>query len=203
MAGAAVFLGDSITDCDRLWDVRPDGLGFGYVRKIKEGLPAGEALRLYNRGHNGFTAFQVRERLAEDLSGIAPHTATLQVGINDLAGHLYGGGYGAEGFGKELCRILEALKDRGIHRLILLEPFVFPVPAMYRTWEESLSLFAKEARAAARQCRAAFVPLWELFKKAMEDCPPEALTTDGIHLTERGHELAAKAWLEEYGRTAK
>ena len=38
MAGAAVFLGDSITDCDRLWDVRPDGLGFGYVRKIKERL---------------------------------------------------------------------------------------------------------------------------------------------------------------------
>ena len=35
------------------------------------------------------------------------------------------------------------------------------------------------------------------------DCPPEALTTDGIHLTERGHELAAKAWLEEYGRMAK
>ena len=29
-----VFIGDSITDCDRLWDERPEGLGFGFVRMI-------------------------------------------------------------------------------------------------------------------------------------------------------------------------
>lgn len=33
-----VFTGDSITDCDRLWDEGREKLGFGYVRMIREQL---------------------------------------------------------------------------------------------------------------------------------------------------------------------
>ena len=33
-----VFTGDSITDCDRLWDEGQEKLGFGYVRMIREQL---------------------------------------------------------------------------------------------------------------------------------------------------------------------
>ena len=200
MEKTLVFLGDSITDCDRLWDVRDDGLGFGYVRKIKEGLSAGEPLKLYNRGHNGFTAFQVREWLSEDLSGLSPDVVSLLVGINDLAGYLYGGGYGAEEFERQIQKILERLLEKGRPRLILMEPFVFPVPAAYRAWEEPLARFREKVRSVAGRAGAGFVPLWEIFREAMEDCPPRELTTDGIHLTERGHEILAAAWRKEFYR---
>ena len=73
MAKRLVFTGDSITDCDRLWDDRPDSLGFGYVRMIAEALTRTEPeTEVLNRGHNGFTALSDENTVEEDCISLSP-----------------------------------------------------------------------------------------------------------------------------------
>ena len=208
-----IFTGDSITDCDRLWDDRPEQLGFGYVRMIYEYLlkksgaePAAEegfgvvpGLRIYNRGHDGFTAFQMKHRWEEDCLSLEPDLVTILVGINDLYMHIGGaGGYGAEGYGIHLEEMIDQAKGRTGAKLILMEPFVFPKPLEYAAWEEPLSEFREEMRRLAGKYGMGFVPLWDMFREAQKRYAADTLTTDGIHLTEKGHRLLAAAWLKTY-----
>lgn len=202
MAKRLVFTGDSITDCDRLWDDRPDSLGFGYVRMIAEALARTEPeTEVLNRGHNGFTAFQMKIRWEEDCISLSPDVVTILVGINDLYLHIGGaGGRGAEGYALSLEQMIKEVRERLGASLILMEPFVFPEPQAYAAWEEPLGEFRLEMKRLAEQYRTGFVPLWEIFREAGQRLPLAALTTDGIHLTEKGHEIVAVSWLKEYER---
>lgn len=194
-----VFTGDSITDCDHLWDERPEGLGFGFVRMIYDYLKDRENVQIFNRGHNGFTAFQMQGRWEEDCILLKPDVVTILVGINDFYMHIGGaGGYGAQGFGIHLERLLREAKEKTDAELILMEPFVFPKPLQYAVWEEPLSEFRGQVRRLAAQYGTGFVPLSNIFHEAKKKWSLDELTTDGIHLTEKGHEIVAAAWLSCY-----
>ena len=53
------FLGDSITDCNHLFD--PDNLGYGYVRLISDKINAPDKnYQVQNFGNDGFTVSAVR-----------------------------------------------------------------------------------------------------------------------------------------------
>ncbi len=210
-----VFTGDSITDCDRLWDARTERLGFGYVRMIydelrekgsgeqkvqEEGCGTVPGFRIYNRGHDGFTAFQMKHRWEEDCISLKPDVVTILVGINDLYMHIGGaGGYGPEGYRLHLEEMIKRVRKDTDSDLILMEPFVFPKPLAYAAWEEPLSAFRRELRLLAGKYQTGFVPLGKLFREAQKRYSLDELTTDGIHLTETGHRLLAAAWLACYG----
>ena len=198
-----VFIGDSITDCDRLWDERPEGLGFGFVRMIydwfEESGQAKGPVRIFNRGNNGFTAFQVKAHLEEDCLKLKPDVVTLLVGINDLYMHIGGaGGFGAEVYGRHLEAILQAIKEKNSASVILMEPFVFPRPLEYAAWEEPLGAFRNEMRRLAKTYETGFLPLSDYFQALGRRYSLDELTVDGIHLTEKGHELLAAAWISSY-----
>ncbi|MCD2491262.1 GDSL-type esterase/lipase family protein [Lacrimispora sp. NSJ-141] len=194
-----VFTGDSITDCDRLFDDRPGELGFGYVRMIYEQLSCHEEICVYNRGHNGFTAIQMLGRWKEDCISLKPDVLTVLVGINDLYMHIGGaGGCGAEGFGAHLEKLLLETREHTDAEIILMEPFVFPKPMEYLTWKEPLGRFRSQVRRLSQVYDTGFVPLWDVFSEAQKHYGAEALTTDGIHLKEKGHAVLAAAWLMAY-----
>ena len=73
-----LFLGDSITDADHLFD--PANLGYGYVSLLARRPEYADA-RFVNRGHEGFTIERVSQMLRRD--GIGGHwdAITLLAGV--------------------------------------------------------------------------------------------------------------------------
>lgn len=196
-----VFTGDSITDCDRLWDEGREKLGFGYVRMIREQLSQREdaGTEVINRGHNGYTAFQMRQRWDEDCISLQPDVLTILAGINDLSIYLCGaGGYDGEGFGIHMEWLLRETREKTGARIILMEPFLFPKPAEYLNWMEPLGTFREPLRRLSEQYETEFIPLWDVFQAAQSQYLADALTTDGIHLTALGHEMIADEWLKAW-----
>ena len=81
-----LFLGDSITDADHLFD--PANLGYGYVSLLAR-RPEYVDARFVNRGHEGFTIERVLQMLRRD--GIGGHwdAITLLAGVNDIPVELF------------------------------------------------------------------------------------------------------------------
>ena len=192
-----IFLGDSITDSDRLWDDDGRNLGHGYVRILADRFPEQKVI---NRGHNGFTAYQVERYLEDDCIKYLPDTVTLLVGINDVSARIDGaGGYDAAEYEDYLVRILHKCKENGATKLILMEPFLFAIPAIFKSWMGELALFQAASKRAAEMCDARFIPLADIFQQAMKEYPIHKLTVDGIHLTELGHQILAENWMKYSG----
>lgn len=189
-----VFTGDSITDCNHMFDA--EGLGEGYVRMIQKTLPED---KIVNRGYDGYTASMVSRVWDEICIRYQPDLVTLLVGVNDLSAYLCGGGYGAAGFREQVERILQKTREETDAKIILMEPFLFPWPAEYRNWMEPLADFRRQVRELSKWYETGFVSLCDIFQNAQEQIPAEKLTVDGIHLTELGHGILAEAWMREYG----
>ena len=81
-----LFLGDSITDADHLFD--PANLGYGYVSLLARRPEYADA-RFVNQGHEGFTIERVLQMLRRD--GIGGHwdSITLLAGVNDIPVELF------------------------------------------------------------------------------------------------------------------
>ncbi|MDB1701325.1 SGNH/GDSL hydrolase family protein, partial [Enterococcus casseliflavus] len=80
-----LFLGDSITDCDR--DRQdPHDLGHGFARlvadQLAETFPTA-GFTFYNRGIGGNKAADVLARLQEDCLQLTPDVLVFMIGIND------------------------------------------------------------------------------------------------------------------------
>lgn len=188
-----LFTGDSITDCNHMFE--PEGLGEGYVRMIRETLVDD---RIINRGFDGYTAAMVYRVWDEICIKQQPDIVTLLVGVNDLSAFLCGGGYDAAGFREHVERILQKTREETEADIILMEPFLFPRPAEYKNWFAPLADFRQQMRTLSQWYETGFVSLWEVFQKAQEQIPVEELTVDGIHLTKLGHGILAESWLREY-----
>ena len=76
-------LGDSITDCGRLFSADPSGNG--YV-KILSGLlhNAGYDFSMENRGIDGFTLERLLQNMDSWLEASDPDIVTVLIGINDI-----------------------------------------------------------------------------------------------------------------------
>lgn len=193
-----IFLGDSITDADHLFDTDGRDLGQGYVREIANSL--GPEAVVKNRGHNAYTAWQVDRALEGDCLHELPDEVTLLVGINDVSAYIGGaGGYDAAEYGQIMDRILTRLTEAGAAPITVMEPFLFLEPEYYKLWEKIMSAFQEEAKRAAESHGARWIPLAEIFRKKCEDLPIEEFSTDGVHLTDLGHAIVAREWLT-YGR---
>ena len=69
-----VFLGDSITDAERLWIPEYNGLGNGYVQLLAEKLS--HEFTVINKGHDSFTLPFLLRNLETDCLSFSP-TAVL------------------------------------------------------------------------------------------------------------------------------
>ena len=201
-----LFLGDSITDADRCFS--PDNLGNGYVKMIsgslKNTLPQ---QAVTNKGVDGFTVSNVYRTWREYPLKETSDMVSILVGVND-AGVWMNCGYSDLQFKNALeefqitytdlvCDIL----DYGIPKIILMEPFIFPVPAKYRLWQPVLQSISRIISDISGRYSLSFLPLQSVFDEAALREGYDAITSDGIHLTERGNRLLADAWLQEAGMT--
>ncbi len=193
-----LFFGDSITDAGHLWDSRREGLGNGFVWKIHERLDDTE-YRCINKGQDGFTSNALlglvrREVLPENLALI-----TILIGVNDLSVWRYRDpAWIKEEFFQNVQEIIRLLRAEYQGKILLAEPFLFSRPAELLTMEAGLMEEHRILKAAAEKWKCDYLPLHDRFREVEREYGTDAVSEDGIHLTEFGNERLAAWWLEYY-----
>lgn len=194
MTGAVLFVGDSITDAGRRDD--PDGLGFGYVRRIAQALASrGDRRTILNRGIGGDRIGDLRARWETDAIALAPSTLSVYVGVNDTWRRFDQGlETSIEHFEGVYRELLEEARAASNPRLILVEPFLAPLSEEQREWLDDLDGKRDAVASLATEFGAAFVPLHRILTVAAAHHGAAAIAADGVHPTELGVELIAEAW---------
>ena len=192
-----VFLGDSITDAERLWIPEYNGLGNGYVQLLAEKLS--NNFTVINKGHDSFTLPFLLRNLTTDCLSLSPAAVSILIGINDVGvAKNTGKSLRAQEFAYNYDTLIRRLLEASISSVFLLSPFVFSRPQEYLNWLPEVREVENTIEALSRQYQLPFLPLQERMQESEKQYGTEMLTPDGIHLTPFGHELLAKWWLEAF-----
>ncbi|ULL17815.1 GDSL family lipase [Paenibacillus sp. H1-7] len=196
-----LFQGDSITDAKR---VREDGndLGKGYALMAAaqfSSLYPEEQVTFLNRGISGNRVKDLQNRWQEDCLDLKPDVVSIYIGINDTwrrfdrndptSAEQYEEGY------RDLLNRTRQLDAK----LVLIEPFVLPVPEDRKLWREDLDPKIHVVRELAREYGTRLVSLDGLFAQASTKAPSAFWAPDGVHPSPAGHALIARAWLQAVG----
>lgn len=186
-----LFIGDSVTDCGRLDD--SDGLGNGYVRVLATS-PELAGATVINRGISGNRVVDLAARWETDVLSLRPDVVTVLIGINDTWRRYDSGDpTPADRFEHGYRALLETLDVP----LVLMEPFVLPVNAEQQRWRgEDLDEKIAVVHELATTFGAHLVPLDAALTARAVGETAAALADDGVHPTDRGHELIAGLWLD-------
>ena len=187
-----VFIGDSITDCER---DRTDenSLVNGFVKILSDKLRPiypDMDIQLINKGISGNEVCDVLARVNKDVIDLKPDTAVVMIGINNvLHQYKYGKQLDLKQFERDFTELLGKIKDAGI-TLIVLEPFLMPAPDKLRM----RPLFNKELEIIHRvavDIADEFVAYDEMFNGLSESIRYTEYSMDGVHPTHRGSRLIA------------
>ncbi|CAG7650659.1 Acetylxylan esterase [Paenibacillus solanacearum] len=194
-----LFQGDSITDCGRNRETGAD-LGRGYALMaagLFQSKYPEKQVKFINRGISGNRVKDLQGRWQQDCIDLKPTWISIYIGINDTwrrydrndptSTEAYAAGY---------RDLIVQTKEKLDAKLILVEPFVLPVPEDRKAWREDLDPKINVVRELAREFQALYVPLDGLFAQASTQAPPAYWAPDGVHPSPAGHALIAKAWLE-------
>ena len=208
-----LFQGDSITDAGRFRDYHDpfNRLGCGYPSLIAARLDLDQPGRYewINRGVGGDRIVDIYARMQKDLLNHAPDCLSILVGVNDVWHGLETppNGVSAAKFEKVYDMLLAEVKEAlpGI-RIMLLGAFVLPgyatvrddQPDRWDTFVREVAVRDQIARRLAEKHGAIYVPLQPLFDACCEKMPPAFWLFDGVHPTEAGHEVIARAWIKAF-----
>ena len=190
-----LFLGDSITDCGHCFT--EDNLGNGFVKRIST-LPG---VRATNGGTDGFTFPRVLQKWEQLYKTKQYDCVVITGGINEVS-VIADTGLSEERADEFLNQSMEALKrllsgllQQQTRRILLVEPFLFPVPQYLCMWMPSLAL----VRERMKKTVSVFDPNTVLLvsvQNALDKLAGQvgfpSVTTDGVHLTDTGHDCLAK-----------
>lgn len=194
-----LFYGDSITDCGRD-RANLASLGGGYVSQINARLglaAASPALRVINTGISGNRIYDLESRLEADLLAHKPTVVTFLIGINDVWRHFDSKiASPAAEFAAAYRRVLTRIRDELNPQLVLMEPFLQPVPEDRRAWRVELDPKITVVRDLAVEFDADLIPLDGLFAAAATRAPAAFWLPDGVHPSPAGHALITEAWLD-------
>jgi acyl-CoA thioesterase I len=193
-----LFQGDSVTDADRSREDDAE-LGFGYPMMIDAWLSASHpdrSIRVLNRGISGNKSRDLVARWKEDCIDLKPDVVSILVGINDTwHGFNLNDPTSTEEYAANYRKILEWTRSETDAAIVMLEPFVLPIPEDRIAWRLDLDPKIHAMRALAREFGTILVPLDGIFAAASAQREPLFWTPDGVHPSQAGHALIAQSWL--------
>jgi acyl-CoA thioesterase I len=200
-----LFYGDSITDCGRV-PSNPDSLGQGYVYLIAAQLLANEPdvnLKITNRGIGGNRIQDLENRLQADVLDLKPTVVSILIGINDTW-RRYDSNVKSDiaEFKASYARVLDRISATGA-RIILMEPFLLPIPEDRRKWREDLDPRITSIRELAWDRQLPYLPLDGIFAAAATSTGHAYWAGDGVHPSLAGHGLIAEHWLDLFSSIAR
>ncbi|RXZ80649.1 GDSL family lipase [Paenibacillaceae bacterium] len=197
-----LFQGDSITDCGRNREAAAD-LGNGYALMAAgqfQYLFPEKQVQFINRGISGNRVVDLQDRWETDCLALKPTLVSIYIGINDTwRKYDSNDPTSTEKYEQGYRKLLQITKEKLDAKLVLIEPFVLPVPADRENWREDLDPKIQVVRKLASEFGAAYVPLDGLFAQASMKAPAASWAPDGVHPSPAGHALIADAWLKAVG----
>ncbi|MFD2700416.1 SGNH/GDSL hydrolase family protein [Paenibacillus shunpengii] len=194
-----LFIGDSITDCGRNYDNVGD-LGRGYAMMVAAELNfryPEKQIQFMNRGINGNRVTDLEQRWEQDCLAHNPTWVSIYIGINDTwRWYDSKAETSADEFYRTYRELLVRTKEHTNANIVIIEPFVLPVPEDRKGWRVDLDPKIHAIRELAREFGTYYVPLDGLFAQASTKAEPAYWAGDGVHPTDAGHALIARAWLD-------
>ena len=194
-----LFQGDSVTDCGRS-RISDDDMGNGYANIIAAWFNATypeKGVTFINRGISGDRTVNLVQRWDEDCIALKPDLVSILIGINDCWRRYDSHDpTSTRDFEDNYRKILMDIKEKLDAKIVLCEPFVLPIPADRKQWREDLDPKIQVVRGLALEFGALYVPFDGIFANACTKREPSFWATDGVHPTQAGHALMARAWLD-------
>ncbi|MEW9052704.1 MAG: SGNH/GDSL hydrolase family protein [Neobacillus sp.] len=203
-----LFIGDSITDCER---AKPEGeglfgaLGKGYVSYVDGLLQAVYpelGIRVVNKGIGGNTVRDLKQRWQEDVIAQRPDWLSIMIGINDVwrqydtpfikEGHVYLEEY------EETLRELVTETKPFVKEVVLMTPFYLESneqDLMRRTMDQ----YGQVVKKIAEENNCLFVDTQAAFNVVLKELYSATLAWDRVHPTTAGHMILSRAFLKEIG----
>lgn len=197
-----LFQGDSITDSGRKY-TESSSLGTGYPNLIASEFGRKypeKQVKFLNRGISGNRVVDLEERWQTDCLDLQPTWVSIYIGINDTwRRYDRNDPTSTEQYYEGYRRLLLRTKENLDASIVLVEPFVLPVPEDRKTWREDLDPKIQAVRELACEFKTLYVPLDGLFAAQSMKTGPAYWAGDGVHPSPAGHSLIAKAWLDAVG----
>lgn len=197
-----LFQGDSITDTYRMDAENPDeSLGKGYPAKIAEKLASDFAqlnIKVINRGISGHRTKDLVNRWDKDCVDLKPDYVSILIGINDTWRAFDSNDpTPVEQYEEKMRILLGRIKAETNAQIILLNPFLLDsMPDKPRMRPDLLEKQAVVYK-LIKEFDVTFIDLQKIFDKMVaEGTDMVALSEDGVHPTDFGHEVIAKEWMK-------
>ncbi len=193
-----IFFGDSITEMG----VQPNG----YITRIKEGLAkkgGADQYELIGAGIGGNKVYDLYLRLEDDVLIKNPDVVVIYVGVNDVWHKAsMGTGTDADKFEKFYAALIKKLQEKKV-RLILCTPAVIGERTDNSNQQDGdLNFYAQIIRNLAAKYNCSLCDLRKAFleynlRNNSMNSASGILTTDRVHLNEKGNQLVAELLLAE------
>ncbi|MDO8367831.1 MAG: SGNH/GDSL hydrolase family protein [Saprospiraceae bacterium] len=192
-----VFFGDSITE----FGVFPGG----YIAQIRDSIAGRGATKRYEligAGISGNKVYDLYLRLEEDVLAQKPDVVVLYVGVNDVwHKQLFGTGTDADKFQKFYAALINRFQRKGIQVIACTPACIGERLAGENQLDGELDRFSEIIRQLAREKNITLCDLRKAFldysaKNNPENHESGILTTDGVHLNERGNKFVAEILLK-------
>lgn len=201
-----LFIGDSITDCERDYNARLAGwgsFGNGYVSLINAfltGLAPEYAISVYNKGISGNTVLDLANRWEEDVLSLNSDYVAIMIGINDVWRHFNAVmepiiKVDEETFKKTYEDLILKTKPK-VKQIYLMSAFMIIETKDY-PMRKKLEKYIQITKDLAQKYDLPFIDLQERFDIFLESLPAYALSSDHVHPNLSGHMIIAKAFLDK------
>jgi lysophospholipase L1-like esterase len=200
-----LFVGDSITDCNRSAPGAPGEFGTGFVSIVRAALLAAanrRNIRVMNAGISGNTVRDLADRWQSDVVDQNPDWVSIMIGINDIwrqfdPAKMAKAAVLADEYESTLNRLVAQIRPT-LLGLVMMTPF-FVEPDGNDSMRRCTDEYGAIVRAVAEAHDAILIDTQAGFDRAMQGTSPAELAQDRVHPTARGHELLARMFLGAVG----
>lgn len=203
-----LFIGDSITDCER---ARPVGEGlFGAVGKSYVSLVEGflgaihpeSGIRVVNMGTSGNTVLDLKARWQTDVLDLKPDWLSIMIGVNDVWRqfdlprqteiHV-----SPEVYERTLSELASATRPK-LKGLIMMAPFYIE-PHRGDAMRQKMDHYGAIVKKVAAANDALFIDTQAAYDAVLKHMHANAIAWDRVHPNITGHAIIARAFMNAIG----
>ena len=199
-----LFIGDSITDCERAQPLGTavewgGGLGLGYVNLVNSLLAVNHPekhIRVLNTGTSGNRVTDLEARWQDAVLDHKPDWLSIMIGINDVWRQFDSvtnpDPVSIERF-EQVYRELLTQTRPGLKGLVLMTPYYLetnPADAM----RAQMDAYGAVVKRLAAEFDAIYVDTQAAFNTYLAERPTQTLCADRVHPNQTGHQIIAQAF---------
>lgn len=202
-----VMIGDSVTDCGRIYESQPGGWGsFGdgyvsYVDGFLNTLHPDKRIMIANKGINGNTVLDLAKRWDKDVLSLKPTWVTVMIGVNDVWRQFDGQLMNIETVDIDLFRktyeelIIETKPY--VKGMLLISPIMIEANDNH-PMKNMLIKYANVAKELAIKYDLIYVDVQNKIDSFLSELNEFILCSDRVHPNNKGHAIIAKAILDAF-----